>query len=76
MYILNLSLLFFTRKSLATSLLIYTVCDPKSFTVKKEEAKFELDTMFLCSTEIHGADAGIACRIIMISFGHFRLQMT
>lgn len=29
------------------------------------------DAIFLCSTEIHCADVGIACRILMIYFGHF-----
>ena len=42
----------------------------------KKGAQFELDTIIQCSTEIHSADACIAYRIIIISFGHFRLQMT
>ena len=46
-----------------------------TFYCNKEGIRLELDTIIQCSTEIHGADAGIACRILMIYFGRF-LQMT
>ena len=35
-----------------------------------------VDTIFLCFIDIHGADVYIVCRILMIYFGRFLLQMT
>ena len=52
--------------------------DPNMTSLSKmvSSETIRVDKIFLCSIDIHGADVYIACRIIMIYFGRFLLQMT